>query len=75
MNSAYGFCGASKGFLPCVPIAASVTATGRRMIEQTRHLAQTLVPGSKVVYGGELLCLGVDYRCRWLTLCPQIPTP
>lgn len=28
MNSVYGFLGASKGFLPCVPIAASVTATG-----------------------------------------------
>lgn len=29
MNSVYGFLGASKGFLPCVPIAASVTATGQ----------------------------------------------
>ena len=28
MNSVYGFLGASKGFLPCVSIAASVTATG-----------------------------------------------
>ena len=51
MNSAYGFCGASKGYLPCVPIAASVTATGRQMIQQTKHLAETLVAGSRVVYG------------------------
>jgi DNA polymerase delta subunit 1 len=28
MNSVYGFLGASKGYLPCVPIAAAVTATG-----------------------------------------------
>ena len=28
MNSVYGFLGASHGFLPCVPIAAAVTATG-----------------------------------------------
>jgi DNA polymerase delta subunit 1 len=51
MNSAYGFCGATKGFLPCVPIAASVTATGRAMIQKTKDLAESLVPGSRVVYG------------------------
>lgn len=50
-NSVYGFLGASKGFLPCVPIAASVTATGRQMIEKTKRLALELVPGSDVVYG------------------------
>lgn len=48
----YGFLGATKGMLPIVPIAASVTATGRRMIEQTKHLAETLAPGSRVIYGG-----------------------
>lgn len=51
MNSAYGFCGASRGFLPCVPIAASVTATGRNMIAKTAELAAAMVPGSEVVYG------------------------
>ena len=51
MNSCYGFLGASKGFLPCVPIAAAVTATGRAMIEKTKALAESLVPGSRVVYG------------------------
>ena len=30
MNSVYGFLGASRGYLPCVPIAAAVTATGAR---------------------------------------------
>ena len=28
MNSVYGFTGASKGMLPCVPIASSVTRKG-----------------------------------------------
>lgn len=51
MNSCYGFAGATKGFLPCVPIAASVTATGRAMIQKTRDLAEALAPGSQVVYG------------------------
>lgn len=51
MNSVYGFLGATKGILPCVPIAASVTATGREMIKQTKHLAETLAPGSRVIYG------------------------
>lgn len=48
---AYGFLGASNGMLPCVPIAASVTATGRRMIAQTKALVEEYVPGSRVVYG------------------------
>lgn len=40
MNSAYGFAGASKGILPCKPIAASVTAKGREMIARTSKMAQ-----------------------------------
>lgn len=51
MNSTYGFVGATKGMLPMVPIAASVTATGRNMIQQTKALAEKLVPGSRVIYG------------------------
>ena len=51
MNSVYGFLGASKGFIPIVPIAASVTATGRNMIEHTAKRAVELLPGSVVVYG------------------------
>ncbi len=42
MNSAYGFAGASKGMLPCKPIAASVTAKGREMIAKTSKMAQEL---------------------------------
>ncbi len=51
MNSAYGFFGASKGFLPCVEIAASVTATGREMIAKTKALVETLNEGGRVIYG------------------------
>lgn len=51
MNSVYGFMGATRGMMPMVPIAASVTATGRNMIQQTKRLAEELVPGSRVIYG------------------------
>lgn len=51
MNSVYGFLGATKGFFPCVPIAAAVTATGRCMLQTVKDLVQELVPGSDVVYG------------------------
>lgn len=67
MNSAYGFTGASKGFLPCVPIAASVTATGRRMIAQTKALVETKMPGSRVVYGVSR-CRCPAHRRRQLTV-------
>lgn len=51
MNSVYGFTGASKGMLPCVPIAATVTCEGRHMIEQTKTLVEEEFPGSYVRYG------------------------
>ena len=51
MNSVYGFTGASKGMLPCVPIAATVTCEGRHMIEQTKELVEREFPGAKVRYG------------------------
>jgi len=50
-NSVYGFTGAVVGMLPCVEIAASVTAFGRSMIEATRDLVHQWYPGSLVVYG------------------------
>jgi DNA polymerase elongation subunit (family B) len=50
-NSVYGFFGATKGIFPCIPIAASTTATGRRMIEKSKKLAEELVPGTRVIYG------------------------
>ena len=51
MNSAYGFFGATRGFLPCLPLAMSVTTTGRNMIATTKRLVEELVPGSRVIYG------------------------
>jgi DNA polymerase delta subunit 1 len=51
MNSTYGFCGASNGFLPCKPIASTVTTTGRKMIEHTKRLVEEKYPGARVRYG------------------------
>lgn len=51
MNSVYGFTGAGKGILPCVPIAATVTMKGRLMIEETKSYVETNFPGSHVRYG------------------------
>lgn len=54
-NSVYGFLGATKGILPCVPIAAAVTGTGRRMLMRVQDLVVKLVPGTKVVYGDSVM--------------------
>ena len=51
MNSVYGFTGAGKGMLPCVPIASTVTSKGRWMIEQTKNYVEKNFPGAKVRYG------------------------
>jgi DNA polymerase delta subunit 1 len=51
MNSVYGFTGAGKGMLPCVPIASSTTRQGRQMIEDTKNYVETNFPGAKVRYG------------------------
>jgi DNA polymerase delta subunit 1 len=51
MNSIYGFTGASKGMLPCVAIAATVTMRGRQMIEETKNYVEANFPGAKVRYG------------------------
>ena len=37
-NAVYGFTGTQIGVLPCLPISSSVTAYGRKMIEETRNL-------------------------------------
>lgn len=39
-NSVYGFTGASKGKMPCLPISQSVTAFGRQMIDMTKSLVE-----------------------------------
>ena len=51
MNSIYGFTGASKGMLPLVAIASTVTMRGREMIEETKNYVETHFPGSNVRYG------------------------
>lgn len=49
MNSMYGFLAANM--IKCKPIAASVTAKGRQMIESTKNYVETKYPGSVCVYG------------------------
>jgi DNA polymerase delta subunit 1 len=49
MNSMYGFLAANM--LKCKPIAASVTARGRQMIESTKNYVEENYPGSVCVYG------------------------
>src|SRR5210317_363122 len=51
MNSVYGFTGAGKGILPCVPIASTTTSKGRAMIEETKNYVEANFPGAKVRYG------------------------
>ena len=51
MNSVYGFTGAGKGMLPCLPIASSVTLMGRSMIDKTKNYVEANFPGAKVRYG------------------------
>ena len=51
MNSIYGFTGASKGMLPCVAIASTVTMRGRQMIEETKNYVEENFQGAKVRYG------------------------
>lgn len=51
MNSVYGFTGAGKGILPCVPIASTTTFRGRSMIEETKNYVEENFPGAKVRYG------------------------
>lgn len=53
MNSIYGFTGADKGIFPLKPIAASVTATGRKMIKATSAMA-TERYGAITVYGDSI---------------------
>ena len=51
MNSVYGFTGAGKGILPCVPIASTTTSKGRSMIEETKMYVEKNFPGANVRYG------------------------
>ena len=55
MNSIYGFTGASKGMLPCVAIASTVTMRGRQMIEETKNYVEAHFPGANVRYGDSVM--------------------
>ena len=51
MNSVYGFTGVTRGILPCMAIASSVTCQGRQMIEDTKKMVEKEFVGSVVRYG------------------------
>ena len=55
MNSIYGFTGASKGMLPLVAIASTVTMRGRQMIEETKNYVEANFPGANVRYGDSVM--------------------
>ena len=56
MNSVYGFTGAvTKGILPCMPIAETVTMRGRQMIEQSKAYVEENFTGAKVRYGDSVM--------------------
>jgi DNA polymerase delta subunit 1 len=73
-NSIYGATGFSCGFLPCLEIAASVTAFARHHITQAKNFVEEMYPQCNVIYGDtdsimvrvpgisleESLSLGVD---------------
>lgn len=61
MNSIYGFTGAGKGILPCVPIASTTTCRGRGMIEETKNYVEANFPGAKVRYGDTVSSLHSDF--------------
>lgn len=55
MNSVYGFTGASRGMLPCVAIASTVTNIGRGMIQKSKEYVEEHFPGSIVRYGDSVM--------------------
>ena len=66
MNSIYGFCGAKRGMLPCVPIAASTTCQGRNMIAMTKKCVEENFKGAKVRYGYTDSVM-VEFDCKGMT--------
>jgi len=53
-NSVYGFTGAKNGILPLEPLAACVTATGRKMINKTSKIAGEKF-GAITIYGDSIV--------------------
>jgi len=66
MNSIYGFCGARRGILPCVPIAASTTCQGRNMIAMTKKCVEENFEGAKVRYG-DTDSVMVEFDCKGMS--------
>ena len=60
-NSVYGFTGAGRGMLPCLPIASSVTAIGQQMIKTTARVVQEQFNAS-VIYG-DTDSVMVNFHC------------
>lgn len=61
-NSVYGFCGATVGKLPCIAVAASTTAFGRDLIEQTKSVVEAVPFNADVVYGDTVReCVGIFF--------------
>tara|TARA_R110002074_G_scaffold317757_1_gene488188 strand:+ start:449 stop:3208 length:2760 start_codon:yes stop_codon:yes gene_type:complete len=66
MNSIYGFCGASRGMLPCVPIAATTTAQGRNMISMTKECVESNFEGAVVRYG-DTDSVMIEFDCKGMS--------
>jgi DNA polymerase delta subunit 1 len=54
-NSVYGFTGAIRGMLTCIPISRSVTSIGRGMINDTKNWVEKNCPGAVVIYGDSVV--------------------
>ena len=52
-NSMYGALGVTRGYLPCMPAAMSITALGRKHLSRAADLL--MQRGAKVVYGDSVL--------------------
>jgi DNA polymerase elongation subunit (family B) len=65
MNSGYGFCGVPSGMLPALPIAISVTAKGRELIEVVNNVLVDNYKhyNGKIIYNdtdSSMLCLDIS---------------
>ena len=50
-NSLYGLMGAATSDICCKPVAASITATGRQLLQFAIDVSKELYPESEVIYG------------------------
>lgn len=72
-NSVYGFTGAQVGRLPCLDISKSVTAFGRKMIDETKnHVEESFTlekgyPANAEVIYGDTDSVMVKFGCTTVT--------